>query len=58
MFVESNNVLDIYDNEIVSINIYAIFKCVDLIKKWLNKFLPGGIIKQLVLFYRPYFLEN
>ena len=32
MFVESNNVLDIYDNEIVSINIYAIFKCVDLIK--------------------------
>jgi len=33
MFVESNNVLDIYDNEIVSINIYAILKCVDLIKK-------------------------
>ena len=37
MFVESNNVLDIYDNEIVSINIYAIFKCVDLIKKMIKQ---------------------
>ena len=58
MFVESNNVLDIYDNEIVSINIYAIFECVDLIKKWLNKFLLGGTIKQLVPFFTPFFLGN
>ena len=58
MFVESNNVLDIYDNEIVSINIYAIFKCVDLIKKWLNKFLLGGIIKLLEPFFTHFFLEN
>ena len=58
MFVESNNILDIYDNEIVSINIYAILKCVDLIKKWLNKFSLGGTIKQLVPFFILFFSGN
>ena len=58
MFVESNNVLDIYDNDNVSINIYAILKCVDLIKKWSNKFLLGGTIKLSVLFFIPFFLGN
>ena len=58
MFVESNNVLDIYDKEIVSINIYAIFNCVDLIKKMIKQIFTWWNYQTVGTFFYTIFLEN
>ena len=58
MFVESNNVLDIYDNEIVSIYIYAILKCVDLIKKMIKQIFTWWNYQTVGTFFYTFFLGN